>query len=133
MSEKLSQSSDSVVGRWRRKFACALRGLLVGIRGQNSFCVHIPAALAVLGLAGWLRLPLVEWTVLLLCIAIVFAAELFNSAIEQLARAITRKTDPEIRNALDIASGAVLATAIGAIAVAVLILGWPLMDWLLGA
>ena len=50
-------------------------------------------------------------------------AELFNSALEQLAKAITKEEDPHVRNGLDIASGAVLVAAIGAAVIGLLVLG----------
>jgi len=107
----------------RNKFACALRGLLVGAYGQSSFYVHILAAIAVVAMATWLQISRAEWLTLILCITIVFVAELFNSAIEHLARAITREEDPNIRDALDIASGAVLVMACGAVVVGALVFG----------
>jgi len=114
--------SQSTAARWKRKFACALRGVAVGIRGQNSFLVHFPAAIVVFAAAWWLRVTHAEWLALVLCVTIVIAAELFNSAIEHLARAITRDEHPEIRDALDIASGAVLVASLGASLVGVLVL-----------
>lgn len=112
----------SLVGRWVWKFACAFRGIAAGMRGQNSFYVHIPAAIVACGFAAWLQVSTTEWMILVLCIAIVLAAELFNSAIEHLARAVTQEVNPEIRNALDTASGAVLAASIGASVVGVMVL-----------
>ncbi len=61
-----------------------------------------------------MRMPRVEWCVLLVCIATVLAAETFNSALELLAKAITDEHDPRLADALDIGSGAVLAASIGA-------------------
>ena len=120
------------MGKWKQKFVCALRGLTVGIRGQNSFAIHFLATLAVVVLATWLQVSQADWLVLTLCITIVLAAELFNSAIEHLARAITREENPEIRDSLDVASGAVLMTAMGAAVVGLVVLAWPLIEWLLG-
>ena len=60
------------------------------------------------------------------------SAELLNTAIERLARAITRKYHPEIRDALDVSSAAVLIIAIGAVLLAMLILGRPLLDMFFG-
>ncbi len=110
-----------MLNHWLRKFSNAIRGIRVGMLGQSSFAIHLPAALAVLivGIVSQVTWP--EWYVLLLCITIVLAAELFNTAIEKLAKAITRDQHPEIRDALDIASGAVLVTAIGAAVVGVLV------------
>ena len=63
-----------------------------------------------------------EWCLLALCIAIVLSLELFNSAIESLARAIDRQQNEHLRDALDIASGAVLIGAIGTAVVGIAIL-----------
>ena len=84
---------------------------------QDSFAVHLPIAVAVLLLGAWYHVTAIEWGVLVLTIGMVLAAELMNTAIEHLSRAVTRETHPEIRDALDVASGAVLATAIAAVAV----------------
>ena len=54
---------------------------------------------------------------------VVFAAEVFNSALESLARAVTDKTDPHIRDALDIAAGAVLTASLGSVAVGLVLFG----------
>ena len=99
---------------WAKKFADAFRGAKVGIRGQRSFLVHLPAAAAVIAAAAVMRLALAEWCILLVCITVVLAAEMFNSALEAITRAITRDDDKNIRDALDIASAAVLVASIGA-------------------
>ena len=96
------------------------------MQGQSSFAVHFLLALIVIALAAWLRVERWEWVALLLCITAVLCAELFNSAIEYLAKSITREHDENIGHALDIASGAVLIAAIGSAVVGVLILGPPL-------
>ena len=132
MSESSTPESSSVSARWHRKFANALRGMRVGIRDQSSFYVHFSAMLVVVGLASWLGVSRAEWLVLVLCITGVFTAELFNSAIEHLARAITRDEHPEIRDALDVASGAVLLASIGAAIIGLTVLGWPLYARLFG-
>ncbi|MCC7086944.1 MAG: diacylglycerol kinase [Pirellulales bacterium] len=113
---------------WAEKFGCAFRGIACGIRGQRSYLVHLPMAAAVVACAAAFRASLVEWCVLLLCIAIVLTAELFNTALEQLAKMITAAHDPRMRDALDIGSAAVLTASIGAAIVGAAIflnLVWP--------
>ena len=99
---------------WRAKFRYAFRGLYLGIRGQKSFIVHLPMAVAVVICAGLLRVEFWEWMVLLLCITAVFTAELFNSAIETLGSAVDRHYNLRVGVALDIASAAVLVASLGA-------------------
>ena len=108
---------------WKQKFGVAFRGLREGVRGESSFVAHFAIAAAVLAAAGVLRMDAVQWCLLLLCIAGVLAAEMFNSALESMARAITAQEHPHIRDALDIASGAVLTAAFGSIAVGIVLFG----------
>jgi len=96
------------------------------MRGQSSFGVHLAMAVAVVIVAASLRVSLVEWCLLILSIAAVLAAELFNSAIERLAREVDREHNPNVGAALDIASGAVLLASIGAAIVGSLIFGYRL-------
>jgi diacylglycerol kinase len=118
---------------WFRKFYDAGRGCLFGMQGQSSFAVHFLIALVVIGLAAWLRVERWEWVTLLLCITAVLCAELFNSAVEYLARAITKEHDENIGHALDIASGAVLIAALGSAVVGGLILGPRLWEIVKGS
>jgi diacylglycerol kinase len=117
---------------WADKFRDAFRGLKAGVRGQSTFVVHFFAAAAVIVAAAALRVDLREWCLLLLCITVVLVAEMFNSALESMAKAINRQSDPHLGNSLDIAAAAVLAASIGASIVGAIIfanrlgilLGW---------
>jgi diacylglycerol kinase len=110
---------------WSRMFSDAARGMRVALRGEVNFFLHffIAAVAAVAG--GIITRTDEQWCLFLLCVTIVLTAEMFNTAIEHLARAITRDERPEIRDALDVASGAVLMAAIGAATVGVLLIAWP--------
>ena len=106
---------------WPKKFAAAFRGIGMGMRGQASFAIHIPAALLVVLAGAYWRVTVTEWCLLALCITAVLAAEVFNSALETLAKEIDKKSNPHLAAGLDIASGAVLFTAIGAVVVGAVI------------
>lgn len=108
---------------WRRKFRDAFRGQKRGFRGESSFFVHFFAAAAVVVAAAALGADRVEWCLLLVCITGVLTAEMFNSAIERLAKAIDENYNPHLRDALDIGAGAVLTAAVGATVVGVVVLG----------
>ena len=117
---------------WLQKFRCAFRGVTFAVHSQSSFAVHLAVAAAVVVAGLLLQVSLVEWCLLVLCIVAVVAAELANTAIEHLARAITDEHNEEIRDALDVTSGAVLLAAISAAIVGTLVflhrLG-ILLDW----
>lgn len=115
---------------WRRKFHHAFRGFKCGIRGQSSFAVHFFVAAMVMAAGVTLGLTLTRWLIVLLCITLVLAAEMFNSALEHLARAINDSYDPHLRDALDIGSAAVLITAVGAALIGGLLFGFRLLELL---
>lgn len=106
---------------WKGKFRDAFRGLWVGISRQSSFLVHVPVAAAVVAAAILLHVTPGQWCLLMLCIVVVFAAELLNSALEHMARAVSDQHHPEIRDALDTAAAAVLVAALGSVLVGLLI------------
>lgn len=99
---------------WPEKFRDAFHGLREGVRGQSSFLAHFVIATAVIAAATVWRMKPSQWCVLLLCITVVLTAEMLNSALESLARAITDQTDPHIRTALNVGSAAVLIASLGA-------------------
>ena len=108
---------------WARKFRDAFRGLKEGVRGQSSFAVHFCVAAAVIVAGLGLRVSLTDWCLLALCVAGVLTAEMFNSAFESMAKAITEDSHPHLGNSLDIGSAAVLVAAIGASIVGAIIFG----------
>ncbi len=108
---------------WIRKFRDAFRGVKEGVHGQSSFFVHFFVAIAVVAAGEALRVNLYEWCLLLLCIAGVITAEMFNSALESMAKAITHESHPHLGNSLDIGSAAVLAASVGASIVGAIIFG----------
>lgn len=99
---------------WAAKFRRAFRGVKLGVRGQSSFFVHFFAASLVVAAAMALDADRTEWLLLAACIAAVLTAEMFNSALERLAKAVDTRFNPNVRDALDTASGAVLIAALGA-------------------
>jgi len=108
---------------WPRKFGDAFRGLFRAVRSQSSFFVHLWAAAAVVAAAAVLRVSLVEWCLLIGAIGIVLVAEIFNTSIESLARAVDAGRHPRIRDALDMASAAVLLSAMVAAVIGAVIFG----------
>jgi diacylglycerol kinase len=114
---------------WVQKFQHGFAGIAWGVRGQSSFVVHFTAATLVVLAAASLQMNWARWCVLLLCITLVLTAELFNSALEQLAKAIDRSENERIATALDIGSAAVLMASLGASAVGLVVLLTHLLAW----
>ncbi len=110
-----------------RKLLDACYGVWRGVRGQSSFAVHAVATPLVLIAAMLLRATMLEWCLLILCIGAVWSAEMFNSALEFIARAATREYDENVEHGLNIASGAVLLVAATASVIGAIVLGYRLL------
>jgi diacylglycerol kinase len=110
-------------------FKHSLRGISLAIISENNLRIHIVAALIVMVISYIVKLNMLEWAVMILCIGLVIGMELINTAIEYLADAFTSEYNEEIKNVKDVAAGAVLISAITSIVVAGLILLPKLFDY----
>lgn len=119
-------------GTLLRSFGYAFAGLWILIRTQRNARIHFALTALVLLLGVVSGLSRAEWMALVLTIALVLAAEAFNTAIESLVDLVSPALHPLARQSKDIGAGAVLLTAIAAVVVGVLIflprllrlLGW---------
>ena len=108
---------SAVKRTWAGKFGDSFRGLFRAVSTESSFAAHLPVAAAAVGCGWFFGLSAGEWCLVALAIGAVLAAETINSSIEMLAKALDRGPDERIRDALDMASGAVLVTVGTAIVV----------------
>jgi len=127
-SKRAGRAARNGPGGWRRKFTVAGRGIGRALLTESSFRVHLPAAASAVAAGAWFRVAPGEWAALALAIGGVFTAEVFNSAIERLARGPAARRHPRLRDALDMAAGAVLLAALTAVAVAAAIFLPRLLD-----
>ncbi len=102
-------------------FKYAFKGIWVVASKEINFQIHIIAAIIVLLLGYLLNIREKEWIIILLCIAIVMAAEAFNSAIEKLVDIVSPDINPKAGKIKDIAAGAVLITAIASAIIGLII------------
>lgn len=98
-------------------FQYAIAGIIYCIRSQRHMKVHLLAALGSLGLAWRFELSGIELGVLLLTIAGVITAEIFNTALEALVDKVSPEFHPLAKIAKDAAAGAVLIQAVAALGV----------------
>jgi diacylglycerol kinase (ATP) len=104
-----------------RGFGYAFNGIWHATATQLNFKVHLAAAvIAVYG--GWaLHISPDEWLWIILCIGIVLAAELFNTAIEFLTDLVSPEYNKKAGLVKDMAAGAVLVIAICALIIGLII------------
>jgi len=111
-----------------RSFAHAFAGLRTFFATQRNARIHAVAAAGALALGVLADLTRPEWCAILLAIALVFAAEALNTALEFLADAAVPEVHPLVKKAKDVAAAAVLIAAAVAVAVGVLIFR-PHLPW----
>jgi diacylglycerol kinase (ATP) len=102
-------------------FKYAGRGVWLTIKSQHNAWVHALATIVVIVAGFALSISRIEWCVIVLACAAVWTAEALNTALELLADAKTKEIHPVIGQAKDVAAGAVLITALGAVIVGVII------------
>jgi diacylglycerol kinase len=113
-----------------RGFRHAIAGILRMIRCQHNAWIHAAATLLVLTAAFLLRVSAGDWCWIILAVSIVWTAEALNTAFEFLADAASPEFHPFVRDAKDVAAGAVLITAIAAAVIGVIIF-WPYLTRLI--
>lgn len=104
-----------------RSFRHALAGLGFMLRTQHNAWLHLVVTILVFAAAMVLGLSLADWKWLLLTILIVWGAEAVNTAVEHLCDLVSPEQRDSVKRAKDIAAGAVLLCAAGAVAMGALI------------
>jgi diacylglycerol kinase len=113
-------------------FHHAFAGLWFVVRTQRNAWIHLTATLVVIGLGLWLQLESLEWGLLVVAMLAVWLAECLNTSLEAAIDLASPHPDPLAKAAKDVAAGAVLLAAIGAVVLGALILGPPLFTMLRG-
>jgi len=107
----------SEIKRFGRGFVYAWNGIRAAVQQERNFRFHLCASCYVFAACCMAELPLVEWALIILCVAGVLSMELMNSAVE---RAVDKPDTTHWWSAgaaKDMAAGAVLVVALGAAAV----------------
>ena len=106
----------------------AFHGLRYVLRTQRNAWIHAAFSTAVLLVALWLHLPLRDWAVLFLTIALVWTAEFINTALEAVVDLASPQQHPLAKVGKDVGAAAVLLASLAAILVGLLLLGPPLLE-----
>ena len=91
------------------------------VRTQPNFVVHLAAMCGALVLGAALGLSPTELAIIVLAVAVVLGAECVNTALEALCDVASPDYHPLVKRAKDVAAAAVLVSAIGSVAIAVLL------------
>ena len=97
-----------------RSFGYDWKGLRQCIGKEQNLSFHLITTIIVIGAVILFDITRTEWMIIILCIGMVVAAELFNTAIERLVDLVSPERHPIAGQVKDIAAGAVLVCAVAA-------------------
>jgi diacylglycerol kinase len=102
-------------GNLIKSFGHALAGIHELLISERNTRIHLIATVCVLIAGIIFRISKYEWCVIVIVVALVWAAEAFNTAIEKLTDHLFPGYNETARRAKDISAGAVLVCAVAAI------------------
>jgi diacylglycerol kinase len=111
-----------------RSFHFAFRGLGHVLARERNARIHLAAGVVALAASVWLGLDRAGIALVVLAIALVLAAEVFNTVVERVLDLLHPDHSERVRAIKDMSAAAVLVTALGALAVATLLLLPRLID-----
>lgn len=104
-----------------KSFVYAAKGICSFLRSEHNAWIHCTVIVAVTVAGIMFGITRTEWLIVILCFAMVLAAEAFNTAIERLVNLVSPDYHPLAGDVKDVAAGAVLICAIGAAVIGLLI------------
>jgi len=100
-----------------RRLGFALSGWKEGYRGESSLRAQAQAAVLALLATAWVGPPLIWWALIVVSIALVLAAELFNTALECMVDGLHPDRAEFVRQAKDCSAGAVLVLSLSSVVI----------------
>ena len=104
-----------------RSFGHAFAGFGHAMRAEPNLRWHLVATVFAVGFGVWLKISTLEWIAIVICIGLVIAAELFNTALERLADRVTKGQDELIRQSKDVSSAAVTVLALMSVVIGAIV------------
>ncbi len=103
-------------------FGYAFKGIKTALTSERNIKIMICSFAAMIAGGIWLNFDMLAWIILFLASGCTLAAELLNTAIEEVVDLVCPYMDEKAGRAKDIASGAVLILSIACAIVGVLLI-----------
>src|SRR5215204_3962776 len=101
------ENTFSMVNRLK-SFTYAWSGIKELLRTEHNTWVHLFMTIIAVILGSTLNIALGEWTALIICMTVVWTAEIFNTCVEKILDFISREKHPQIKRIKDMAAAAVM-------------------------
>ena len=116
------------MNRFLKSFGYAWQGIKAVFASEPNMKIHASVALLVVIFGFIFSISAAEWIAVVICIGLVFSAEMFNTALETLVDKVSPAKDPLAGKTKDVAAGAVLLAAVISVIVGVIVFLPKLID-----
>ncbi|MFV0392126.1 MAG: diacylglycerol kinase family protein [Paludibacteraceae bacterium] len=104
-----------------KSFGYAWQGIRSVFTTESNMKIHAGVACLAVCLGFLFKISPLEWIAIVICIGLVFSAEMFNTAFETLTDKVSPKQDETAGRVKDIAAGGVLLAAIISVVVGLIV------------
>ena len=104
-----------------RSFRVAFKGIGHFFMNDRNGNIHLTITVLVAAAGYYFQISIIEWCIVLLCVALVFGLEMLNHALEKLCDAVHPTQHPLIGITKDVAAGAVLWAVIISVMIGLMI------------
>lgn len=104
-----------------KSFGYALNGIAAFFSKEKNGQIQAAVGLAAVTAGFYYNISSVDWCILIICIAIVLAFEMMNSALEKICNLVNHEIHPAVKIIKDVSAAAVLVAAFGAVASGIII------------
>ena len=122
------ENNFSLVNRFK-SFTYAWSGIKELLRTEHNTWIHLFLTIIAVILALVFNISIGEWTALIICMTMVWTAEIFNTCIEKLLDFISTDRHTQIKNIKDMAAAAVLMASWAAIIIGAIIFIPKIFVW----
>lgn len=122
------ENNFSLVNRFK-SFTYAWSGIKKLLKTEHNTRIHLFLTIIAMMLGFIFNIAIAEWTALIICMAMVWTAEIFNTCIEKFLDFISTENHPQIKLIKDMAAGAVLIASLVALVVGAIIFIPKIFVW----
>jgi len=113
-----------------QSFKNAFSGFCQALVKEHNMKIHIVAAILVIVFGILFKLDTPRWLAVIFAIGLVFACELFNTAIELLTDMVTTEYSQQAKNVKDISAAAVLVSAVISVIIGIIAFIGPIISFM---
>ncbi len=112
-----------------QSFAFAYQGLKISFCQEQNLRIEIFFGIISIGMGFYFHLSRFEWMILVVTIALVIGAEIFNTALESIVDLASPEINPLAQKAKDAAAAAVLIFSFMAVIIGLILFGPRLLGY----